>query len=85
MERTLTQLTRTNLVHLEQCTLAHLLQRTYFPGFLFSSEIDLSITSLPDLSDDVELFYPQLGPPSPQQHTFASTVRLEFLGTFGRR
>jgi hypothetical protein len=52
-----TQQTHTNLVHLKQCALAHLLQRTDLPGFLFSSEVDLSIASLPDLSDDVELFY----------------------------
>ena len=85
MEQTVTQQTHTNLVHLEQCTLAHLLQRTDLSGFLFSGEVDLSVASLPDLSDDVELFYPQLGSSTSQQHAFTSTVRLEFLGVLARR
>ena len=85
MKRMLIQLAHTNLVHLEQCALAHLLQRANFPGFLFASEIDLSVASLPNLSDDMELFYPQLGPPATQQHAFTSTIRLEFLGMLGRR
>jgi hypothetical protein len=81
----LIQLIDTNLVHLEQCTLAHLLQRTDFPCFLFAGKVDLSVTSLPNLSDNVELIYPQLSPSTPQQYPFTSTVRPEFLRMFGRR
>ena len=81
----LIQLTYTNLVHLEQRAFAHLLQRTDFPSFLFAGEVNLSITSLPNLSDDVKLFYPQLSPSTSQQHAFTSTVRFELLGILGRR
>lgn len=80
-----TRLTYTNLVHLEQSTLAHLLQRTNFSGLLFTSKVDLSITSLSNLCDDMELLDPQLSPSTPQQHTFTSTIRLEFPGMLGRR
>ena len=61
-ERMQIRLTGTNLVHLEQCTLTHLLQRTYFSSFLFAGKVDFSVTPLSNLSDDMELFDPELSP-----------------------
>lgn len=84
-ELMVTRLARTNLVHLEQRTLAHLLQRTDFSCFLFPSKVDLPVTSLSNLGNDMELFDPQLSPSTPQQNAFASTVRLKFLSMLGRR
>lgn len=46
---------------------------------LLSSEKDLTVPSLPNLSDDVKLLQPELQSASPQDHSFSTTIVLEFL------
>jgi hypothetical protein len=50
-----------DLIHLCQCSLSHLLESTYFPRINLAGEVDGSITSLTDLSNNPELVYSELG------------------------
>lgn len=74
----------TNLVHLEQSLLSHLFQRTNLSGLLFARQVHLAISTLPNLSDDVELINLQLCSSPPQKDSLAPAVRLELLGIFRR-
>lgn len=46
---------KTHLIHLEQRPLLHPLQSTHLTCLLLSGQKDLAISSLADLSNDVEL------------------------------
>jgi hypothetical protein len=62
------------LVHLEQCPLPHLLQRADLARLLLPGQEHLAISTLADLSDDVELVDSELSPPPTQEYAFATTV-----------
>jgi hypothetical protein len=64
----------TNLVQLEQQFLAHDLQCTHFSRFLLLCQIYLSVATLTDLSQDLEITMSQLCSPLPQICSFSSQI-----------
>lgn len=52
----------------------HPLQGAYLPSFLLACEEDFTVTTLADLSYNMELLYPQFCATFPKQHPFAATV-----------
>ena len=72
----------TYLVHLEQCPLAHLLERTDLPRIRLACEKDLAIASLADLSNDLELVDLELDAALAKEGAFTTAVGLEFLRVF---
>ena len=63
-----------HLVHLGQCAFTHFLQRAHFLGIGFTSEIDGTITALPDLSEDAELVDAEFCTAFTEQDAFAPVV-----------
>lgn len=72
-----------NLIHLEQRGLHHLLQRADFACLAFTSEVDLAVAALPDLGDDVELIDVELGASAAEDDALATAVGFEFFGILG--
>jgi hypothetical protein len=72
-----------DLVHLCQSSLSHLLERANLPCIDLTSEVDGSVTSLTDLSDDSELVDPELCTSLSKQNTFSTIVRLDFSCVLG--
>jgi hypothetical protein len=70
------------LVHLEECPLPHLLESTYFARVLFTSQEYLTITTLTDLCDDVELIDFELCAATAENNSLSSGIRLELGSIF---
>jgi len=66
-----------DLIQLEQKLLAHDLQRADLPSVLLLREIHLTITTLTDLSENLEVTVPQSGSSAAQLRSFATKVLLE--------
>ena len=69
-----------DFIHLCQSTLPHLFQRTDFVGIYLSSEVDGSISTLSDLSDDSELLESKLSSSFTKEYPFTAIVRLDLFG-----
>lgn len=65
---------KTHLVHLVQRAFPHLLQSTDLATVLFPSEVNLSITALSNLSNDMKLVDLELGSPLSEENTLSPTV-----------
>ena len=72
--------TPTHLVHLEERPLLHLLQRTHLPRVCLACKVDLTISTLADLRDDLELVDLELDTALAEEGAFATAVGLEFVG-----
>lgn len=70
------------LIHFEKSSLAHLLESTDFTGFLLPGKEDFTISTLTDLSDNMELIDLELRPSFSEDYSFAATVRFEFFDIF---
>lgn len=70
---------RIYLIHFEERSFTHFLQGTYFASLLLACQINLTISTLADLSYDVELLHTQLRSPSPEEHPLTSTVRFKLF------
>ena len=67
-----------HFIHLEQRLLAHLFQGDDLIRLFVSSEIDLPITTLTHLSDDVELVELEFSTPLSQQYALPAGVGCPF-------
>lgn len=63
-----------DFIHLCKCAFSHLFQGTYFPGIDLSREVDGSVASLTDLSNDSELVDPEFCSSLSEQDTFSTVV-----------
>lgn len=68
----------TDLVHLGQRALAHLLECADLARVPFSCQVDLAVATLTDLDDDVEGIDAELRSPFAQEDTLTSTVARPF-------
>lgn len=66
-----------DLIQLEQKLLAHDLQRADLPSVLLLREVDLTITSLTDLGENLKVTVPQPGSSATQLCSFATKVLLQ--------
>lgn len=68
-----------DFIHLCERSLAHLFQSANFVRVDFTREVDGSVTSLSDLSNDTELIYTELGAAFTEENAFTAIVALLLL------